>query len=135
MQRRSLSTEWCRRPGAPEAVQGLACPLLARGATVGVLGMMFERPRPLDDVSTITLVEDLCGRAAIAVDNCLLYREIQDRDVRKDQFLAMLAHELRNPLGVISSALGVERSVIVRIPATSAGRHRAPAAEPHAAHR
>ncbi len=105
---RSLSTQVVPSAGAPDqAVQGLACPLLARGATVGVLGMMFERPRPVGDLSIIMLIEDLCGRAAIAVDNCLLYREIQDRDVRKDQFLAMLAHELRNPLGVISSALGI----------------------------
>jgi CheY-like chemotaxis protein len=57
------------------------------------------------------LIEDLCGRAAIAIENCLLYREIQDRDVRKDQFVAMLAHELRNPLGVISSALGILETV------------------------
>jgi signal transduction histidine kinase/DNA-binding response OmpR family regulator len=104
---RSLSIQVVPSAGAPDqAVQGLACPLLARGATVGVLGMMFEKPRPAGDLS-IMLIEDLCGRAAIAVDNCLLYREIQDRDVRKDQFLAMLAHELRNPLAVISSALGI----------------------------
>jgi signal transduction histidine kinase/DNA-binding response OmpR family regulator len=105
---RSLSTQVVPAAGAPDqAVQGLACPLLARGTTVGVLGMMFERSRPLGDPSTVMLIEDLCARAAIAVDNCLLYREIQDRDVRKDQFLAMLAHELRNPLAAISSALGI----------------------------
>jgi signal transduction histidine kinase/DNA-binding response OmpR family regulator len=105
---RSLSIQVLPSAEAPnQAVEGLACPLLARGATVGILGLMFEKPRPVDDLPTIMLIEDLCGRAAIAVDNCLLYREIRDRDLRKDQFLAMLAHELRNPLAVISSALGI----------------------------
>jgi len=94
-----------------ETTRALACPVLARGATDAVLGLVFERGRPPLDASTVMLVEDLCGRAAMAVDNCLLYREIQDRDARKDQFVAMLAHELRNPLSVISSALGILESL------------------------
>ena len=53
------------------------------------------------------MIEEFCGRAALALDNCLLYQEIQERDLRKEQFVAMLAHELRNPLGAISSAIGV----------------------------
>ena len=71
--------------------------------------MIFGSSPLAPDPNTIILIEDLCGRAAIALENCLLYREIQDRDVRKDQFVAMLAHELRNPLGIISSALGILR--------------------------
>ena len=103
----------CTRGGGPgeEATRALACPVLARGVTDGVLGLVLERGRPPLDAPTVMLVEDLCGRAAMAVENCLLYREIQDRDVRKDQFVAMLAHELRNPLSVISSALGVLESL------------------------
>ena len=97
--------------GLEGGMTGLACPLLARGAPVGVLGVIFEASRPALDPNAIMLIEDLCGRAAIAIENCLLYREIQDRDVRKDQFVAMLAHELRNPLGVISSALGILETV------------------------
>ena len=46
----------------------------------------------------IDLVRDVADRTAIALDNRSLYREIQERDRRKDEFLAMLAHELRNPL-------------------------------------
>jgi signal transduction histidine kinase len=33
--------------------------------------------------------------------------EVQEADRRKDEFLAMLAHELRNPLGAVSNALQV----------------------------
>ena len=49
------------------------------------------------------------GRAAppSPLDNRSLYREIEERDRRKDEFLAMLAHELRNPLAAISNAAAV----------------------------
>ena len=103
----------CTVGGSPEeeTTRALACPVVARGATDGVLGLVLERGRPPLDASTVMLVEDLCGRAAMAIENCLLYREIQDRDARKDHFVAMLAHELRNPLSVISSALGILESL------------------------
>jgi len=107
---RSLRTKTLE-DGPEGTARGLGCPVLARGVTGGVLGLALERGRPPLDAATVMLVEDLCGRAAVAIENCLLYREIQDRDVRKDQFVAMLAHELRNPLSVISSALGVLESL------------------------
>ncbi|MGH7315885.1 MAG: ATP-binding protein, partial [Candidatus Rokuibacteriota bacterium] len=90
-----------------ESLRGVACPLLARGTLLGVLAVAAEDPSKAYDPATIVLVEETCGRAAIALDNCLLYREIEERDLRKEQFVAMLAHELRNPLGAISSAVGV----------------------------
>ena len=48
-------------------------------------------------------------RAATAIDNALLFRKIQDEDQRKNEFLAMLAHELRNPLAPISNAVHIIR--------------------------
>jgi signal transduction histidine kinase len=50
------------------------------------------------------LLRLIAERAAVALDNRRLYRELQERDRRKDEFLAMLSHELRNPLGAITSA-------------------------------
>src|SRR5438876_1018968 len=42
-----------------------------------------------------------------SVDNARLYGKIQAEDRRKDEFLAMLAHELRNPLAPISNAVHI----------------------------
>lgn len=42
-----------------------------------------------------------------AAENARLYRQAKEADVRKDEFLAMLAHELRNPLVPIRNALYV----------------------------
>src|SRR5262249_428009 len=53
----------------------------------------------------VSLAEDLAGRIATAIDNADLFRKVQDGDRRKDEFLATLGHELRNPLAAISNAL------------------------------
>jgi len=109
---RSLTSAMVEDPLAPTTGTGvLVCPVLARDGTEGVLALALDGTRSPLDTSTIVLVEDLCGRAAMAIENCLLYREIQDRDARKDEFVAMLAHELRNPLSVISSALGILEAI------------------------
>ena len=80
-------------------------PLAARGRILGVLCLSHaDGDRALAAVELST-AEDLAGRAAVAIDNARLYREIQDGDRRKDEFLAMLGHELRNPLAAIGSAL------------------------------
>ena len=55
------------------------------------------------------MVAELASRGATALDNALLFRKIQDEDQRKNEFLAMLAHELRNPLAPISNAVHILR--------------------------
>ena len=82
----------------------IAVPLRARGATIGALTLVFaESGRRYRD-SDVELAMDLARRAAVAVDNARLYQQLQLADRRKDEFLAMLAHELRNPLAPISTA-------------------------------
>ncbi|MCI0582773.1 MAG: ATP-binding protein, partial [Chloroflexi bacterium] len=83
------------------------CPVMVRGAMVGTFAVAVETPRASYEPSTVAMIEEFAARAAMALDNSILYREIQERDTRKEQFVAMLAHELRNPLGAISSAVAV----------------------------
>ncbi|HEX8011269.1 MAG TPA: response regulator [Casimicrobiaceae bacterium] len=82
-------------------------PLLARGRALGVLALaLWTEGREFDN-DTLAMATDLGGRAATALDNALLYGKTQEEDRRKDEFLAMLAHELRNPLAPISNALHI----------------------------
>ena len=41
------------------------------------------------------------------MENARLYRAVQEADRRKNEFLAMLAHELRNPLAPIRNAVHI----------------------------
>ena len=78
-------------------------PLVARGKIIGAL-WLAEKQAAVNRLD-VHLAESLANRAAVAIDNSRLYREIQERDRRKDEFLAMLGHELRNPLAAIANAL------------------------------
>ncbi len=82
-------------------------PLVARGRKLGtfLLGLADLHFNP----TTLSLAEDLATRAAVALDNCLLYAKIQEADQRKNEFLAMLAHELRNPLAPVRNAVQILR--------------------------
>ncbi|XUW92797.1 response regulator [Burkholderia sp. M6-3] len=56
------------------------------------------------------VVTEFVSRASIALENAFLFSALRDEDRRKNEFLAMLAHELRNPLAPISNAVSVMRS-------------------------
>ncbi|RYF36991.1 MAG: response regulator, partial [Comamonadaceae bacterium] len=81
------------------------CPLMAgdeiRGALV-VLG-----PADKFDSTHVALIREVASRASIAMENARLYSAVQEADRRKNEFLAMLAHELRNPLAPIRNAVHI----------------------------
>jgi signal transduction histidine kinase/DNA-binding response OmpR family regulator len=104
-------------PPAAEPAPAPACmlhdavvlPLFARGRTLGVLTLAMGPSCRAYSPSDLALAEELAGRAAVALDNARLYREIQEADRRKDEFLALLGHELRNPLAPIRNAVEILR--------------------------
>ena len=52
-------------------------------------------------VADLALAEELGHRAALALDNARLYQQAQPANQMKDEFLAVLSHELRSPLNPI----------------------------------
>src|SRR5207253_3044127 len=86
----------------------VGCPV--RGRTSEVLGGLFlGHPEPgvfTDDAERV--VVGLAAQAAIAIQNARLYEaernaraEAEAGSRAKDEFLAMLGHELRNPLSAV----------------------------------
>jgi PAS domain S-box-containing protein len=81
----------------------LVAPLNLRGQAVPCLFVHHSEPRRWT-AEEIALVEDVSGRMWNAVERVRAEQALRQADVRKDEFLAMLAHELRNPLAPISAA-------------------------------
>jgi signal transduction histidine kinase/ActR/RegA family two-component response regulator len=108
----------------------LAVPVTSRSGEV-LGGLLFGHPAPgVFTERAERLVAGIASQAAIAIDNARLYdaaqKEIAERtraeaklreseealreaDRRKDEFLATLAHELRNPLAPIRNAVEIMR--------------------------
>ncbi len=104
--------------GLPEGhlpvVSYLAVPVVSRsGQPFG--GLFFGHPQAgVFTAREEEIVVGLAAQAAIAVDNARLYQEerrsraeAQEANAAKDRFLIVMGHELRNPLGSITSALEV----------------------------
>jgi signal transduction histidine kinase len=100
----------------------LLVPLAARGQALGVLTLgANESGRRYGDRER-HLAEELAQRAALALDNARLYDESQEAVRRRDEFLAMLGHELRNPLASVLNAVTVLQ---LRSPADSVAQELA----------
>ena len=84
--------------------RSLVLPVAVPGRAYAVLAVARHGEAPGYSSEERDLMSLIAGRCAVALDNRRLYRDVQERDRRKDEFLAMLSHELRNPLGAITSA-------------------------------
>jgi signal transduction histidine kinase/DNA-binding NarL/FixJ family response regulator len=82
----------------------VAAPLTVDHRNVGALLLVTaESDRRYGDTD-LELVQELARRASLAVDNALLYLEAQRATRARDEVLAVVAHDLRNPLGTIEMA-------------------------------
>ena len=96
----------------------LVVALKTRGRTLGTITTSrYDDNNPFTEDDR-ALLEDLADRAALAIENARLHEaerqaraRAEEADQRKDEFLAMLGHELRNPLAPIWTALEIMRQL------------------------
>jgi signal transduction histidine kinase/ActR/RegA family two-component response regulator len=87
----------------------ICLPLVVSGSTLGVLTFATAESGRRYTEADLATATDLVQRAAVAIENTRLYQALKDADRRKDEFLATLAHELRNPLAPLRNGLQVMR--------------------------
>ncbi|MCA1246703.1 ATP-binding protein [Massilia sp. MS-15] len=90
--------------GHPVMRGWLAVPLINRkGRNIGLIQVSDKVQGDFTEQDEAILVQ-LASIAANGFENARLYGSLREQDRRKDEFLAMLAHELRNPLAPIATA-------------------------------
>src|SRR5258708_1543700 len=80
----------------------IVVPLVARGQIIAAMIWLTAESERRYNEDDLKLAEQIASRAALAVDNARLFKTAQDGVEARDRFLAMLGHELRNPLNSIS---------------------------------
>ena len=85
----------------------LCAPIKGRGGILGAITFLMADSGRRFGADDRSLAEDLANRAAVALENVRLYAALQEAARHKDEFLATLAHELRNPLAPIKNTLAL----------------------------
>lgn len=90
-------------------LRAYACnPLIAGGQLLGTLSFA-SRTRDTFEREEIEFLETISHYVTLAYERLRLIEQLREQDQRKDEFLATLAHELRNPLAPISNGLELIR--------------------------
>jgi signal transduction histidine kinase len=76
-------------------------PLRARGNTLGAVTFVASNSGRRYGPEDLALAEDLCQRASLAIDNARLFGESRRATRAREDLLAVVSHDLRNPLSVV----------------------------------
>ena len=83
----------------------LFVPIRVKDRPVGGFFVIWWTARRTITEWEIRLLQGISDLAGIFLENAQLYRQAAEANRSKDEFLATLSHELRNPLGAITNAV------------------------------
>ncbi len=87
----------------------MSVPLICRGQATGLMTFLMTDSGRTLDVGASALAREVAVRVAQAIENGELYRRSREAVEARDEVLAIVSHDLRNPLSVVSmcaSSLG-----------------------------
>ena len=76
-------------------------PLTLRSQTFGVMTFLITHSERHFDDSYVALASELASRVSHAIDNAELYRKSLQAVAVRDEVVAIVSHDLRNPLSVV----------------------------------
>ena len=86
--------------------RSLICvPLVTSGKPLGALTLVTSGSGRRYEPADLSLAADLARRAAVVVEHARLFHEAQQATRARDDVLAVVAHDLRNPLNTVSMAV------------------------------
>jgi PAS domain S-box-containing protein len=100
-------------PGQRQVVEALeprsliCVPLVTSGKPLGALTLVTSGSGRRFEVADLSLAADLARRAAVVVEHARLFHEAQQATRARDDVLAVVAHDLRNPLNTVSMAVSL----------------------------
>jgi signal transduction histidine kinase/PAS domain-containing protein len=104
------SGEYLENMEALGTASGIVVPIFAQGRVAGAMAWARGADRPRFDGRDLAFGEEVARRAGIAVERVRLYREVQEANRLKDEFLATLSHEMRTPLNALLGWLQLLKS-------------------------
>lgn len=90
----------------------LFLPLNVGTRNLGVIVARWCDPEWSSEVEELAFVEELAGRAALAIDNAQSFRRAADAVGEREELLTAVSHDLANPLGVLKALLQLERGAL-----------------------
>jgi len=103
-------------PGLPASVRALlAVPHLVDGRLADVTLLASAQPRAWRS-DEVDLLRDCAGRVWSDAQRLRLMEALREADRQKNRFLAVLAHELRNPLSVARNGVALLKQAQGRVP-------------------
>jgi signal transduction histidine kinase len=82
----------------------IASPLIAGGRVRGALILVMTASNRRFTAEDAALADEIAARAATSVENARLFHQAQQATRARDELLAVVAHDLRNPLNTITLA-------------------------------
>jgi len=91
----------------------MVVPMTARGRTLGAITFASVSGRRYG-LADLALAEDLAHRAALAIDNLRLHAQAQRAVRARDEILAIVSHDLKNPLNHIMLSAGALKEALAQ---------------------
>lgn len=106
--RASFAEQGQRRIVEALGPRSLICvPLVTSGKPIGALTLVTSGSGRRFEVADLSLAADLARRAAVVVEHARLFHEAQQATRARDDVLAVVAHDLRNPLNTVTMAVSL----------------------------
>lgn len=95
----------------------IVVPMIVNGRVLGAIAFGFGPSRRQYDARDLATAQNLAERAAVAVENARLYRELQGVVKAREDLLAIVSHDLRTPMqNILMAATMVNDALAVDDP-------------------